>query len=175
MKREITQVAIFAVALLGSMHGQTTTDTTCLDTLTGMSCTSTTRDRAAEQQRQYEQGRQMGQDLGNIIANSRARHWVKKFCAAHPGQSWWYQMSTGERFTGDCPVGGGASQPAEAEDKVGQARRTFLVKHPDFIQTTRNATAMYAYLDEHKLDPAKTKSYDKAYRDLKKKGQLDSR
>jgi len=51
-----------------------------------------------------QQAYEAGQNLGRGIASVRARHWVKKYCKTHSGQSWWYKNSAaGIDASGVCP------------------------------------------------------------------------
>jgi len=162
---------ILAAALISvSALAQQTTDTNCTTSGNSINCTSTTTDRAAQQQRAYEAGQQVGAALGTGIAAAVQAHahskWVKNYCAAHPGGGW----KTTNRVTGVVTQRGRC--PTD-EDKQLEAANTFMSKHRDYIPEPNNSTILVAYLDTHKLDPREERSYEHAYKDLKKGGQLN--
>jgi hypothetical protein len=152
-----------------AMRGQQTTNTNCTVYGNSANCTSTTTDNTAQQQRAYEAGQEIGNALGTAIAagiNSHAQtKWVRNYCAAHPGDGWrWFNKATGRTISsGRC---------ATDDDKALEAANTFMSRHTDFIKGQANSQVLTAYLATHKLDPREEKSYERAYRDLKKSGQL---
>lgn len=174
------RLAVLAVLWLAPHHltyGQTTNTTTNC-TLSGntANCTSTSTDdkarraQQAEQQREaYETGQEIGTALGQGIARARQVHAFNKglrnYCAAHPGEDWHYSSRTDghEISSGHCPTD---------DDKVTAAANEFVSHHKDFMRTTANAQALVAYAEANKLDPRERKTYERAYKDLKKAGQL---
>jgi hypothetical protein len=48
----------------------------------------------------------------------------------------------------------------------------FLARHKDFTPCQQNAIAMSAYLKAHNLDPLAESSFEKAFDDLRHRGQL---
>jgi hypothetical protein len=156
--------------LAGNGYGQETTNTNC--TLSGntANCTSNTTDYGAEQQRSFEEGQQVGSALGQGIGLAMQRHsftkGITKYCAAHPGADWhYYSKADGHVLSsGHCPT---------EEEKVEAVANEFLSRHKDFIPEPANSKAMIAYMESHKLNPVEKKSYDRAYKALKKARQLD--
>jgi len=152
---------ILSSSLLLADHAsaQQTTNTNCNVYGNTINCTSNTTDTAAQQQRAYEAGQQIGNALGQGLVRAMHNHAVKKsmksFCDSHPG---W----TAEGYR--CPT---------QEDKGVAAANKFMAHHKDFIPEAANSKVLVAYLGEHKLDPREEKSYERAYEDLKKAGQLD--
>jgi hypothetical protein len=167
VNRAILGTLLFVVP---AMYGQQTTNTNCSVNGNTANCTSTTTDTGAQQQRAYEAGQQIGNALGSGIALAMQSHskssWVKKFCARHPGESWrWTRNRDGALLdSGRCPTD---------EDKGVMAANEFMAHHKDYIKEPANSNVVVAYLEEHKLDPREEKSYEHAYTDLKKSGQLD--
>jgi hypothetical protein len=153
-----------------AMYGQQTTNTNCTVNGNAANCTSTTIDTGAQQQRAYEAGQQFGNALGAGIAAGMQAHafskGLKKYCAAHPGQDWhYYSRLDGHTLSsGYCPTD---------EDKGVTAANEFMARHKDYIKESANSNVVVAYLQEHRLDPREEKSYEHAYNDLKKSGQLD--
>jgi hypothetical protein len=66
--------------------------------------------------------------------------------------------------SGTCPTD---------EQKGVVAANEFMAHHKEFIREPANSQVMVAYLEAHKLDPREEKSYERAYKDLKKSGQLE--
>jgi len=151
-------------------NGQQTTNTYC--TLYGntASCSSTTTDYGAQQQRNNEVARQAGEAIGRGLARAMQHHrfskQMKKYCAGHPGQDWTYRSrANGTVFSsGHCP---------SEEDRVAEVANEFAAGHKDFKRNPANAQAVIAYIAVHNLDPRERKSYERAYKDLKKSGQLE--
>lgn len=167
-----TATILLAVSFWAA-HGQCqqTTDTTCLQAGTGaVNCNSTTTDYGAY----YRQGQQVGQaigaPIGQAIYMARQRHafskGIKKYCAAHPGQDWhYYSRRDGHVLSsGHCP---------SDEDKVVAAANEFMAHHKDFKPCDANSKVMVAYIETHNLDPREQKSYERAYKALRKTGQLE--
>ncbi|MHB1937762.1 MAG: hypothetical protein ACYCOR_14405 [Acidobacteriaceae bacterium] len=154
----------------GNAHGQQTTNTDC--TLSGntANCTSNTTDYGAQQQQAYETGQQVGNAIGQGLASAMQHHafskGVKKYCAAHPGQDWHYYSGRDGHVlsSGHCP---------SDEDKDVAAANEFMAHHKDFIPCAANSKVMVAYIEVHKFDPREQKSYERAYKALKKSGKLD--
>jgi len=90
---------------------------------------------------------------------------LKKYCETHPNQSWTYRAADGHVLSsGNCPP---------PEDKSATAANAFIAKHKDFIVGDKsNADVMIAYIETHNLNPDEEKSYETAYKDLKKEHQL---
>lgn len=165
--------AIIGVLLLfaPALHGQqtTTTNTNCNVYGDNANCTSisTTTDNAAQQQQAYEAGQKVGDAIGLGLAAGidahRRTNWVKHFCAGHPGAGWTWGNAQHVAASGQCPTD---------ESKALTAANTFMSRHKDFIKNKANSEAITAYLDSHNLDPREEKSYERAFKDLKKAGQL---
>ena len=163
-------VLVGVLILWGSAYGQETTNTNC--TLSGntANCTSNTTDYGAQQQRSFEEGQQVGSALGEGIGLAMQRHsfskGVKKYCAAHPGADWhYYSKADGHVLSsGHCPT---------EDEKAEAVANEFIARHKDFVPEPANSKVMIAYIESHKLNPLETKSYDRAYKALKKAGQLD--
>ena len=49
----------------------------------------------------------------------------------------------------------------------------FIAHHKDFIRSAANANVVVTFLEMNKLDPRERRSYEKAYRELKKAGKLE--
>jgi hypothetical protein len=153
--------AILSIFLVGGhiLLAQQTTNTNCTTVGNNTNCTSNTTDNAAQQQRAYEAGQQVGNALGRglgaaIHAHSENKA-IKSFCSTHPG--WTIE---GDR----CLTN---------EDKGVIAANEFMSHHKEFIPEPANSKVLVAYLEDHKLDPREEKSYERAYKDLKKSGQLE--
>jgi hypothetical protein len=168
---------ILTVALISvSAAAQQTTDTNCTVNGNTANCTSTTTDRAAQQRQAYEEGQQAGAALGHILgalgrgvsgviqSHANAK-WVTNYCAAHPGSGWHTtRRSDGMVIArGHCP---------SDEDRQLEAVNDFMTKHKDYIAEPENSSVLVAYIDTHSLDPREESSYEHAYKDLKKNGQL---
>ena len=152
------------------LHGQQTTNTHCTVVGNTASCTSTTTDYGAQQQRNNESARQAGEAIGRALGRAAQQRSfsrsVKKYCAGHPGQDWNYRSRANGTVisSGHCP---------SEEDRVTEVANEFAAKHRDFKRSPGNAEAVASYIEEHNLDPRHPKSYERAYRDLKRSGQLD--
>lgn len=166
MKTKAVFYTIFLLAVPGLMAQQTNTD--CKINGSRMNCTST--DTAAQQQQMNQAGQQVGAALGQGIAGAMQAHafskGLQKYCDAHPGESWSYtSRADGHKLSsGMCPSN---------EEKGAEAANLFMSHHKEFIPGPNNSKVLVAYLDEHKLDPREEKSYERAYKDLKKSGQLE--
>ena len=153
-----------------SMLGQTTTSTNCTINGNTAQCTSNTTDNAAQQQRAYEQGKQVGQALGQGISGAMQAHaftkGLKKYCAAHPGEDWhYYSRADGHVLSsGHCP---------SDEDKAVAAANEFMARHSDYKPCPENSEALITYIEKNNLDPRNEKSYERAYSELKKNGGLE--
>jgi hypothetical protein len=53
------------------------------------------------------------------------------------------------------------------------AAGAFMARRKEFKNEPANSDAMRAYLQTNKLDPKEEKSYERAYKDLKKAGRLE--
>ena len=152
------------------LMSQQTTNTNCMTVGSNTNCTSTTTDYGAQQQRAYEQGQQVGTALGQGIGAAMQTHafskGLKKYCAAHPGQHWhYYSRADGHVLSsGHCP---------SDEDKAVEAANLFMSKHKEYIPGANNSQLITNYLDSHRLDPREEKSYETAFKDLKKEGKLE--
>jgi hypothetical protein len=166
--------SILLVAVLFAGHiieaQQTTTNTNCNVYGSTMNCTSTSTDNSAQQRQAYETGQQIGNALGTGMAAAMQAHAfskeLKKYCAAHPGEDWhYYSRADGHVLSsGHCP----------SDDEKGvAAANEFMSRHKDFIRNQANSQVVVAYLQDHKLDPREEKSYERAYKDLRKSGQLE--
>lgn len=171
--RGIGTLVVCGALLLLSMHiayGQQTTTTDCTLYDTTAHCTSNTTDTGVQQQRQFEQGQQAGRAVGEGIATAMQAHAfnkdLKKYCAAHPGQDWnYYSRADGHVLSsGHCP---------SDEEKALVAASEFMSRHKDFKAGDANSQAMTKYIQTNNLDPREEKSFERAYKALKKTGQLD--
>ncbi len=153
-----------------SMQGQQTTTTNCNVAGNNVNCTSNTTDYGAQQRQAYENGQQIGNALGSGLAIAMQAHsqnkWVKHFCEGHPGGSWhWTRRSDGAiTASGNCPTD---------SDKSLIAANEFMAHHREYIKEADNSKVLVAYLEEHKLDPRVEKSYEKAFKDLRKSRQIE--
>lgn len=101
----------------------TTTNTNCTSIGDNINCNSTSTSNAAQQQQAYEAGQKVGDAIGGGIALAMASHsknsWVRKFCAAHPGESWkWTRNADGALLdSGHCETD---------DDKALAAANTFM-------------------------------------------------
>ena len=155
------------------VHAQqtTNTNTNCNTYGNTANCTSTstTTDysaQQAEQQRQaYETGQRIGAALGTAMQAHALSKNLRKYCDAHPGQDWhYYSRVDGHTISsGHCP---------SDEDKAEVAANEFAAHHKEFIRGPANAEAMVSYIQSHNLDPRERKSYERAFSDLKKAGQI---
>jgi hypothetical protein len=59
------------------------------------------------------------------------------------------------------------------DDKATASLNDFAAHHKDFMRSPDNVRTVAAYIEANKLDPRERKSYEKAYKDLKKEGQLE--
>jgi|SRR5580658_2049030 hypothetical protein len=166
---------LFAASFaLCPMHGQTTTtNTNCSVYDTTANCTSTSTDdsaqkaQQAEQQRQaYETGQAIGAAFGQAMQARAFSKGLRKYCDQHPGEDWHYSSrADGHTISsGHC---------ASDDDKVTALANEFAAHHKDFVRSPANGEAVANYIDVNKLDPRERKSYEKAYKELKKTGQLE--
>jgi hypothetical protein len=170
----IAALAVLSFVLGRSMQGQTTTtNTNCNVYGNTANCTSTSTDDSAEKAQQAEQQRQAyetGQAIGAAFGQAmQARAFSKKlrnYCDQHPGEDWHYFSGVdGHTISkGHCP---------SDDDKVTALSNEFAARHKDFMRTSANAQALATYMEANRLDPRERKSYDKAYKELKKAGQLE--
>jgi hypothetical protein len=150
-------------------YPQQTTNTNCNVNGNNINCTSDTTDYGAQQQQLNEAGRQIGNAIGTGIARARQSHahekWVKKFCAANPGGDWrWYGSSDGHTLaTGHCP---------SQNEKAVIAANEFMAHHKDYIPCEENSSVMTSYIQHRNLDPREKKSYEEAFKELKRENQL---
>ncbi len=162
-------VLLMAIVLITGQSGQAqqTTTTRCSIYGNAADCTSNTVDYGAQQQRSYEAGQQVGTALGLGIAKGvqavKARKYREKFCARYPGATWRY-------FNGHSWSSGHCNSDGE---KQTIAANEFMAHHRDFKPIAANFKAMTAYIDNHNLDPREKKTYERAYSDMKKSGQLE--
>jgi hypothetical protein len=167
----------FALTLAGTllmasttMQAQQTTNTNC--TLYGntANCTSDTTDYGAQRQRDYENGQRIGNALGVGIGRAvqahRMSNGIKNYCAAHPGQNYtWRRNSDGRTMaSGYCPT---------QEDKAVTTANEFVAHHKDYKPCVANSQVMTSYIDSRRLDPREKKTYERAYNEMKRTGQLE--
>jgi hypothetical protein len=57
--------------------------------------------------------------------------------------------------------------------KVLAAANDFAAHHKDFMLSPNNVRCVASYIEANQLDPRARKSYEKAYNDLRKEGQLE--
>lgn len=90
---------------------------------------------------------------------------VKKYCAAHPDEDWRLSRADGRVLSkGHCP---------SDLEKGFEAASIFRSRHKDFVAGESNAQVMTNYFESHQLNPREEKSYEVAYKELKKAGRLD--
>jgi hypothetical protein len=132
--------------------------------------TSTRIDYIVQPQRVQEQGKQNRNSLRSPVPVAKQAQLfsfksVKKFCAAHPDEDCRYVSEDGQVLSaGHC---------LSDLDKGFAAATLFRSHHKDFIAGESNAQLMTDYLESHRLDARQEKSYEIAYKDLKKAGMLD--
>jgi len=169
MRRIFVFTAVLGLLLSVQVVAQTTTNTNCNIQSTGSTsasanCTSTSTDTTAQRKQDYEAGAALGNALGTGLARAMQAHaetkWVKKFCAANPGKSWWWKQNGTVVDRGTC------------QDPEIVAASVFMAKHKDYIADPNNANVMLGYLESHNLNPSEEKSYEMAYKDLKKDNKL---
>ena len=122
------------------------------------------RPQPAGDQRQEEnaQGKELPAVIQAHLFNSRN---VKKYCASHPDEDWRLRRADGHLVsTGHCP---------SDVERGFEAASIFRAHHRDFVAGENNAQQMMSYFEAHQLDPREERSYETAYRDLKKAGKLD--
>jgi hypothetical protein len=106
----------------------------------------------------YQQGQAIGAPIGQALGNRmyahRAHTAAKKFCSSRPGATFYGPL--GQVY---CPT---------YNDLVVGAVNEFHSHHGEVMQNKDNAGVMVAYLEEHRLDPSREKSYELAYKALKK-------
>lgn len=164
----------FAVVLLilvlphvNFASGQQTTNTTC-NVLAGdtVHCNSETTNPAAQQQQAFQQGQQFGQALAAAVQMRQFNKDVRNYCAAHPGEDWAYRSNSDSHTmsSGRCPSG---------QEQVNAAAGVFLERHKEFKNVAANADALWAYIQTRNLDPRQEKSFEHAYKSLRKEGKLD--
>lgn len=166
-------VFFWLLLCVASVSAQTTTTTHCDtqaggDTSATTNCTSTSTNPSAQQQQNYQAGYQVGSALGSALAANIQAHSLnkklKKYCEAHPNETWTYRNGAGEEISsGTCPP---------PVDKSGVAANAFIAKHKDYVLEKANADAMFDYIEAHNLNPNEEKSYEMAYKDLKKEHKL---
>ena len=167
--RILLALAVLAPIFRICVYAQQTTTTNCTVNGNSADCTSNTTDYGAQQQRAYEAGQQVGSALGTLIGmNMQARHFRKglgKYCDAHPGQTWTYRSRSDGRLlsSGRCP---------SDSDKIAAAENEFVANHRTYIPCPENSQAVAAYIAQNQLDPRRAKSYERAFRELKKAGIL---
>jgi hypothetical protein len=113
--RNLATLAVLSFALRYSLHGQTTTtNTDCNLNGNTANCTSTSTSDAAQiaqQQAQQaerdkqlsEAGQNLGNALGTAINNARIRKGIRKYCDAHPGENFAWQVNGKVVTSGVCP------------------------------------------------------------------------
>ena len=90
---------------------------------------------------------------------------VAKYCAAHPGEEWSYRRDTdGSTISsGHCP---------SMAEKASITASIFMSRHKDFIACPENSKVMTEWLEARNLNPLDESSFERAYKDLGKSGQL---
>jgi len=161
---------VFSLWLLGTQAlAQQTTTTHCNINGNSADCTSNTTDYGEQQRRAYEAGQQVGNALGTGIARAMQQHafskGLKKYCAAHPGQQWnYYSRADGHVISsGYCP---------SEQDNAVAAANEFMAHHKEYVPCPENSQAITNYVQQNRLDPRERKTYERAFNDLKKAGQL---
>jgi hypothetical protein len=169
LNRLVVLLSLVAFATPAVVSQTSTTNTNCTTVGANTDCTSTTTNNSTQQQQAYEAGQQIGSALGTGIARAMQAHafnkGLKKYCDAHPGQDWhYYSRADGHTISsGHCP---------SFDDKAVATANSFMARHKDYIPGDANSKVMVAYLEEQKLDPREEKSYERAYKELKKSGKL---
>jgi len=59
------------------------------------------------------------------------------------------------------------------DNKVVAAANEFASHHKELMPSPVNVQGFATYMEANKLDPRERKSYERAYKDLKKEGQLE--
>jgi hypothetical protein len=169
----LTKQGIPTVALLGLLfswshfaNAQQTTSTDCTVLDNTAHYTSSTTDTAAQQREMFRQGQQFGEALAMAIQARKFNKDVKTYCASHPGEDWHYYSNA----DGHVISSGHCLSPQE---EANAAAGAFMTHHKEFKTETMNFNAMWAYVQANNLDPRQEKSYERAYKELKKKGQLE--
>ena len=119
--------------------------------------------RADEQREQNENARGNGVPVV-LRAHLFSFNSVRKFCATHPDEAWRFIRADGQILS--------AGRCLSDLDKGFEAATLFRSHHKDFIAGESNAGLMTDYLESHRLDPREEKSYEIAYKDLKRAGML---
>jgi hypothetical protein len=81
-------------------------------------------------------------------------------------------FETGQQITAALSQSMQAHAPSD-DDKVTASANQFAAHHKDFMRSPANAQVVATYLEANKLDPRERKSYEKAYKNLKKAGELE--
>lgn len=167
MRASLRLVLTVVFALTGAAGAQQTANTACNTSGNRTNCTTTSQQD--QQQNAYMAGQQVGNALGDGIAGAMEAHaftkGLRRYCDAHPGQDWhYYSRANGrELSSGHCP---------NDQDKALEAANIFMAKHRDYKPDPANSKAMTDYLTEHRLDPREVKSYERAYKELRRSKQL---
>lgn len=108
-------------------------------------------------QQANQNGEKLGAGLGQLAVALAIRHAQKateSFCHNNPGQVYkGYQ----------CPT----LEQAAVETAI-----SWRDRHPKFHQCPENANVMINYMTSNNLDPTSYKSYDTAFKALKKQGKI---
>jgi hypothetical protein len=167
LKHTIVLVALLFASQV--MQSQQTATTNCSTYSNTANCTTNTAYYSAQQQRAYQTSLAVGNALGQDIPKAMQAHSLnrgaKKYCEAHPGGDFVWKDGDGQiMFPGHCPS-------EEVQQAI--AANEFVAHHLNYKRCAANAKAINAYFDTHKLDPREKKSYEHAYNDMKKTGQLE--
>jgi hypothetical protein len=176
--RRVAVLVVLSFALPYSMYGQQTTTTNtncnvygntadCTSASTSTSTPDTSAQQAERDRENYETGQKMGAALGQAMQARAFSKSLRKYCDQHPGEDWSNSSRAADGHTissGHCP---------SDDDKVRALSNEFAAHHKDFVHTSANAQALVTYMETNRLDPRERKSYEKAYKELKKAGQLE--
>ncbi len=75
--------------------------------------------------------------------------------------------------TANCTTAAADSQPQHTDGERAVAIVSdFMARHKDLLPCQQNSTAITSYLTAHNLSPLDETSFEKAFKDLRKQGQL---
>ena len=71
-----------------------------------------------------------------------------------------------------APCAASTPAPSNDGDPAVAVVSQFLARHKNFIPCSQNSTAMTSYLEAHNLNPLKESSFEQAFEELRRRGQL---
>lgn len=159
----IASLLSFIILLTVPCRAQVTT--TC--SLYGNTAYCTSYDQGAaiaeQQHEQYEAGQAVGRGIGMAIFRAHFPGWRRGYCSQHPGQPFNYSNASGNSITGTCP-----SQDVLANE----AATEWMAKHLEYKPSDVNGRAMDGYIADNRIPRWEPKSYDQAFKALKKSGKI---